>query len=101
MDAGYPGRLVLSDGPLDVQGVAVAGVSVTDHGDVHRSSDVFGIGDHLGHGQQSHVGEASLGGGASAGHVNGPKTHQLGDLGVEGVEHEGRHRQAIRIDHLA
>ena len=75
VDARDAGRFVFADGALDVQGVAVAGVGVADHGDVHRSGDIFGVGDHLSHGQQSHVGKPPLGGGAGAGHVNGLETH--------------------------
>ena len=93
--------LVFADGALHVQGIAVAGVGVADHGDVHCSGDVLGVGHHLSHGQQANVGETALGGGPGPGHVNGLESHRLGDLGVEGVEHERRDGQAVRIDHLA
>ena len=101
MHAGHARCFVLANGALDVQGVAIAGVCVADDGDVHRSGDIFGVGDHFSHGQQANVGKPQLSGGARPGHVNGLEPHRLGNLGMECVKNEGRNGQAVGIYHLA
>ena len=86
---------------MHVEGVAISGVGVADNRDVHGVGDVLGVGDHFGHGQQAHVGEAPLGGGARAGHVYGVEPDRLGDSGVEGIEDKGGYDQPIGVQHLA
>ena len=61
VDASHAGGLVLANGPLYVQRVSVARVRVADDWDIYCTGDVLGIGNHLSHGQQTHIRESALG----------------------------------------
>jgi hypothetical protein len=55
VDRRHAGRLVLAHGADHVDRVAVAGIGVRHHGNIHGLDDPPGVVDHLGHRHQSHV----------------------------------------------
>ena len=85
VDAGNAGGLVLADGTLNVEGVAVAGIGVANDGNVHGVGDILGVGNHFGHGKEADIGETALGGGARAGHIDGVEPDGFGDAGVKAI----------------
>ena len=95
MDGRHAGRLVFPHRALHIQRVAVARVGIADDGNVHRIGDIFGVGNHLGHREQPHIGEAPLGRSAGAGHINRPMPHILGNAGVQGIQHKGGNRHPV------
>jgi hypothetical protein len=97
VDAGHPGLLVLADRAHDVDRVAVAGVRVGDHRDVHRADDPAGVVDHLGAGEQAHVRAADQrGGGAEPGHVDGVEAGLLDQPGGQRVVGAGGDQRVRR-----
>jgi hypothetical protein len=102
VDPGHPGRLVGADRADHVQRVAVAGVHVGDHRDVHARGDPARVVGHLGHREQAHVGPSEQrGGGAEPGHVHRGEPGLLDQPGSQGVERARRHDRLARVQQRA
>ncbi len=71
MDRSHARSFELANGASDVQLVAVTGVGVGDHGNVHDGGDAPRVLDHLGHGHQAIVRKPGRCGRACTGHVHG------------------------------
>ena len=61
-DAGKPGTGITFDGALNIRGVAVAGIAIADHGNVHRFQDGASLVEHFAIGDQAGVGAGQAGG---------------------------------------
>ena len=92
MDPGDASRLEGTDGAYHVERVAVPGVSVRDHRNVHASRDPRGVAGHLGHRQQAHIRPPEQRRrGTESGHVHRRETGFLDQPGGQRIECPGRH----------
>ena len=97
--AGRAGGDQLVDGAVDVERIAVAGVGVDDDRDRDAHADPPGAVDHLGLGQQAHVGLADGGGGDRvAGDEGHREADALGDPRRERVEDAGEGDRADFVE---
>ena len=89
----------LLDGAVGVEGIAVAGVGIYEHGDLDALADAARLGDDLGLGQQAEVGFAEGGGGDGVARHEAHRTAgALGDAGGEGVEQAGEGEGAVVVE---